>query len=134
MKKADLVSSLSQKHKLPRSKAQEIIEDLFEELSLAMERGDKIDLRGFGTFSVRRTKARIGRVIATGERVDIPARSLPDFRPGKELVARCNSAASSAQSAAVSATLTTSISDGDSPRNPATSQSARRDEQDRQTL
>lgn len=66
MKKADLVSSLSQKHKLPRHKSQEIIEDLFEELSQALERGDKIDLRGFGTFSVRRAKARIGRVIATG--------------------------------------------------------------------
>lgn len=134
MKKADLVSSLSQKHKLPRSKAQEIIEDLFEELSLALERGDKIDLRGFGTFHVRRAKARIGRVIATGARVEVPARSIPDFRPGKDLVARCNSTASAPQAAAAFATSTASISDDDLPRKPATLLSARRAEQDRQTL
>lgn len=134
MKKADLVSSLSQKHKLPRHKSQEIIEDLFEELSQALERGDKIDLRGFGTFSVRRAKARIGRVIATGERVDIPARSIPDFRPGKELLARCNSSASAAQDTTAGPASAKSISDGELSSKPATLLPVRRAEQDRQAL
>jgi integration host factor subunit beta len=93
MKKADLVTSIAHKHQLPRGKTQDVIEDLLEELAAALVRGDKIDLRGFGTFSIRSAKARLGRNPRTGVTIEIPARRVPDFRPGTELLSRCNRAA-----------------------------------------
>ena len=60
MKKSDLVDSISLKHKLPKAQAQQLLDDVFNDLSEAMARGDKIDLRGFGTFSVRDSKERTG--------------------------------------------------------------------------
>lgn len=93
MKKADLVSLLADKHKLPRNKTQDVVEDLFAELAQALRRGELVDVRGFGTFRIRVSKARQGRNIHTGAAVPIPPRRVPSFRPGKELLARCNSAA-----------------------------------------
>jgi len=90
MKKADLVSHLAQKYKLPRGQTQAVVEDLLEQLAAALVDGDKIDLRGFGTFSIRAAKARQGRNPRTGVTIEIPARRIPDFRPGKDLLARCN--------------------------------------------
>ncbi len=98
MKKADLVSLLANKHKLPRNKTQDVVEDLFAELAQALERGELIDLRGFGTFSVRVAKQRLGRNLHTGGTVSIPSRRMPSFRPGKELLARCNAGAQGEES------------------------------------
>ena len=137
MKKADLVSSLSQKHKLPRGKAQAVIEDLFEELAAALVRDDTVDLRGFGTFSLRRAKARVGRNPQTGEAIAIPARLVPDFRPGKELLERCNPADEPSVPAAKPAQdghFHNATPDEKSPARTVTSSLSRRAEQDRQTL
>lgn len=91
MKKSDLVSLLADKHKLPRNKTQELVEDLFAELAHALKRGELVDVRGFGTFRIRLSKARLGRNLHTGGTVPIPPRRVPSFRPGKELLTRCNS-------------------------------------------
>lgn len=95
MKKSDLVDLVSQKNKIPKSQAQQVLEDVFDAVTEALARGEKIDLRGFGTFSVRNSEARSGRNPRTGDAIAIPARRVPGFRPGKELKERCNLAVSS---------------------------------------
>jgi len=63
---------------------------ILDEITDALTRGDRVELRGFGAFSVRQRKARMGRNPRTGEAVEVEAKSVPFFRPGKELRARVN--------------------------------------------
>ncbi len=67
-----------------------IVTTIFEEIALAMTRGDRVELRGFGAFSVKRRGARMGRNPRTGEAVHVAAKHLPYFKPGKELRQRIN--------------------------------------------
>ena len=93
MKKSDLVDTISSKTGLPKSQVQEIIESVFDLIGSTLASGDakdKVDLRGFGTFSVRESKARTGRNPQTGEPIPIPARRVPGFKAGKELRDRVN--------------------------------------------
>jgi DNA-binding protein HU-beta len=96
MKKADLVDAIAGKSGAPKAQVQQLVEDVFELMADALSRGDKIDLRGFGTFSVRASAARTGRNPQTGEPIQIPARNTPAFKPGKELKDRCNQAGATA--------------------------------------
>ena len=93
MKKSDLVDAISERAGVPKAQAQNIIEDVFELIADALSKGEKIDLRGFGTFSTRDSAARTGRNPQTGEAIQIPARRVPGFKPGKELRDRVNDAA-----------------------------------------
>ena len=90
MKKSDLVDAISGRAGVPKSQAQTIVEDVLEVIAEGLTKGDKIDLRGFGTFSVRDSAARTGRNPQTGEPIQIPARKQPAFKPGKELRDRVN--------------------------------------------
>ena len=90
MKKSDLVDVISQKNNLPKTQTQQVVEDVLDQIGDALSRGEKIDLRGFGTFSVRESAARQGRNPQTGDTIQIPARRVPGFKPGKELKDRCN--------------------------------------------
>ena len=92
MKKSDLVDAISSKSGVAKSQAQEIIESVFDLIGSALSQGEKIDLRGFGTFSVRDSKARTGRNPQTGAALQIPARRVPGFKAGKELRDRVNEA------------------------------------------
>jgi len=67
-----------------------IVETIMEEMSDAMERGDRIELRGFGAFSVKERAPRVGRNPRTGESVEVPAKRLPAFKTGKALRDRLN--------------------------------------------
>ncbi len=67
-----------------------IVATVFEEISAALARGDRVELRGFGAFSVKRRAARIGRNPRTGEAVHVAAKSLPYFKTGKQLRERLN--------------------------------------------
>ena len=67
-----------------------IVTTVFEEISAAMARGNRVELRGFGAFSVKRRAARIGRNPRTGEIVQVAAKYLPYFKTGKELRERIN--------------------------------------------
>ncbi len=67
-----------------------IVATVFEEISAAMARGHRVELRGFGAFSVKRRAARIGRNPRTGEIVQVAAKYLPYFKTGKELRERIN--------------------------------------------
>lgn len=90
MKKSDLIEAIAQKNNLPRGQTQQLLDDLLEHIAIGLAQGDKVDLRGFGTFSVRESAARTGRNPQTGDTIQIPARRVPGFKPGKELKDRCN--------------------------------------------
>ncbi len=90
MKKADLVDAIAGKVALPKAQVQAMVDDVFELIAGGLTKGEKIDLRGFGTFSVRDSKARQGRNPQTGATIQIPARRVPGFKPGKELKERVN--------------------------------------------
>jgi nucleoid DNA-binding protein len=67
-----------------------MVDDVFELIADGLTKGEKIDLRGFGTFSVRESAARTGRNPQSGEPIQIPARRVPAFKPGKELKDKVN--------------------------------------------
>ena len=67
-----------------------IVSTVFEELSEALIRGDRVELRGFGAFSVRHRSSRVGRNPRTGEPVVVPEKAVPFFKTGKELRERLN--------------------------------------------
>lgn len=69
---------------------EKIVGTVFEEVIAAMARGDRVELRGFGAFSVKQRDARQGRNPRTGETVDVPAKAVPFFKSGKELRERLN--------------------------------------------
>ena len=66
------------------------MDTVFKSIINALHRGDKIELRGFGSFRIRQRESRKGRNPKTGERVDVPAKKVPYFKPGKELKALIN--------------------------------------------
>lgn len=78
---------------LPLRATEALLDALFAEISAALERGERVELRGFGAFSVRRRKARSGRNPRTGEIVPVDPKSVPFFKPGKDLRERVNGAA-----------------------------------------
>ncbi|MFQ5958544.1 MAG: integration host factor subunit beta [Alphaproteobacteria bacterium] len=67
-----------------------IVTTVFDEISAALSRGDRVELRGFGAFSVKQRAARMGRNPRTGESVRVAAKHLPYFKTGKELRERLN--------------------------------------------
>jgi integration host factor subunit beta len=67
-----------------------IVSTIFEEISTALARGDRVELRGFGAFSVKRRGSRLGRNPRTGEAVAVSEKHIPFFKTGKELRERLN--------------------------------------------
>ena len=90
MKKADLVDALANKSGLAKNQVQDVVEGVLEMIADGLTKGEKVDLRGFGTFSVRQSKARTGRNPQTGAPIEIPARKVAGFKPGKELKIKVN--------------------------------------------
>jgi len=93
MKKSDLVDSIASKGGLQKAQIQTIVDHVFELIAEGLAANEKIDLRGFGTFSVKESKARVGRNPRTGEPINIPARKVPGFKAGTELRKKVNPAA-----------------------------------------
>ncbi|HET7745994.1 MAG TPA: integration host factor subunit beta [Vicinamibacteria bacterium] len=85
MTKAELVDALARASDLTRKHSEVIVDAVFSSILEALQRGDKIELRGFGSFRVRRRDSRTGRNPKTGEGVVVPAKNVPYFKPGKEL-------------------------------------------------
>jgi integration host factor alpha subunit len=85
MTKAELVDSLASKASLPRPRAEEIVNVFLDDVTEALRRGEKVNISGFGTFTVSDRKARTGRNPKTGEPIDIPASRSAKFKPGKNL-------------------------------------------------
>ncbi len=85
MTKAELVDEVGREATLTRKHSEVIVDAVFSTIALALQRGDKIELRGFGSFRVRRRGSRTGRNPKTGQGVVVPAKKVPYFKPGKEL-------------------------------------------------
>lgn len=83
--KADLIEEVLRVSELPRKESESIVETIFESIIEALQKGDKIEIRGFGSFRTRQRRGRIGRNPKTGEKVDVPAKKIPFFKPSKEL-------------------------------------------------
>ena len=85
MIKLDLVNEVVNRTGITKTKAELAVETIFEAMKKALERGDRIELRGFGVFNVKPRKTGIGRNPRTGEEVSIPPGKAVRFKPGKEL-------------------------------------------------
>ena len=85
MTKADLVEEVVRVSGLSKKDAEIIVNSVFSSITEALHRDDKIELRGFGSFRVRRRRSRQGRNPKTGDQVAVPEKRIPYFKPGKEL-------------------------------------------------
>lgn len=102
MTKADLIDEVSRTGSLTRKDSEIIVETIFTSIVDSLRAGDKIEIRGFGSFRVRQREARMGRNPKTGEPVAVAARKVPFFKPSKELRDGIN-AKDAGQAAAASA-------------------------------
>lgn len=92
MTKADLVDDVANAAELTKKDAERLVELVFDSIIQSLNKGEKIELRGFGSFRVRGRGARRGRNPKTGEPVNIPAKRVPYFKAGKELKELINQA------------------------------------------
>ncbi len=90
MNKSDLVKQLSKETELPMRKSEEIVDMVFNTMSEALERSDRIEIRGFGSFVVKEYKGYTGRNPKTGEQITVQSKRLPFFKAGKELKENIN--------------------------------------------
>ena len=91
MTKAELVARVAQKTELTNKQTAEIIDLFLQCIVEALQAGDKVELRGFGSFRCRDRRPRQGRNPRTGDPVEVPARTVPFFRAGSILQAQLNS-------------------------------------------
>ena len=83
--KAVLVEEVARVADLTKKHSEVIVDTVFRSIIEALHRGEKIELRGFGSFRLRRREPRKGRNPKTGDKVDVPSKRVPYFKPGKEL-------------------------------------------------
>lgn len=91
MTKAELVDEVARSTQLTKKHAEIIVNTVFESIVDSLREGEKIELRGFGSFRIRHRGARIGRNPKTGAKVQVPEKRIPYFKPGKELREMLNS-------------------------------------------
>lgn len=84
MNKAELIEAVA-KVTCTKAEASNAVNAVFDNIAKALKKGDSVTLVGFGTFSVKKRKARIGRNPQTGKEIKIAAKKVPAFKPGKEL-------------------------------------------------
>lgn len=86
MTKSELIENLVRKnHTISAKQVEEAVKELLEHMSFALESGERIEVRGFGSFSLHFRQPRMGRNPKTGEQVKLDAKSVPHFKVGKEL-------------------------------------------------
>ena len=91
MTKSELIARLAELNpSLYHRDLEQLVNTVFETISEALERGDRVELRGFGAFSLRERKARTGRNPRTGESVNVAAKTTPFFKMGKGMRERLN--------------------------------------------
>jgi integration host factor subunit beta len=91
MTKSELILRLSELNPhLYQRDVERIVTTIFDQITEALARGDRVELRGFGAFSVKHRDARVGRNPRTGESVDVTEKSIPFFKTGKQLRDRLN--------------------------------------------
>lgn len=85
MTKADLVEEVSRITEVKRKEAEVIVETIFDSIMHALRGKDKVEIRGFGSFRTRQRRGRTGRNPKTGEKVEVPPKTIPFFKPSKDL-------------------------------------------------
>ncbi len=100
MTKADLIEEVSRLADVTRRDSEIIVETIFDSIVHSLRTGDKIEVRGFGSFRTRKRNPRVGRNPKTGDRVEVPAKKIPFFKPSKELRDLVNNTATSTTSSA----------------------------------
>jgi integration host factor subunit beta len=85
MTKADLIEMISKRSDLPKKHAEIVVNTIFKSIMGALEGGEKVELRGFGSFHMKVREARVARNPKTGEKVQVETKKVPHFRSGKEL-------------------------------------------------
>src|ERR1700681_2248588 len=105
--KADLIEEVLRVTELPRKESETIVETIFESIIDALQKGDKIEIRGFGSFRTRQRRGRVGRNPKTGAKVEVPPKKIPFFKPSKELKDFVNTADGDATGTGASAAAAT---------------------------
>ena len=91
MTKSELIQRIAEINPhLYRRDVERIVNTIFDEITTALSRGDRVELRGFGAFSVKQRDARVGRNPRTGEKVEVEEKVVPYFKTGKQLRERLN--------------------------------------------
>ncbi len=85
MNRSDLINDLKDKVALSRKEAGKVVDTFFDALKETLTRGDRVEIRGFGSFSVKHYKPYIGRNPKTGAQIQVTSKKLPFFKVGKEL-------------------------------------------------
>ena len=93
MTKSDLIELVASKVHLPKGKAELIVNSIFDSMEESLKHGERIEIRGFGSFEIRNYKSYEGRNPRTGDPVEVQPKRLPFFKVGKELKERVNEAA-----------------------------------------
>ena len=93
MTKSDLIDVLCETQKMPKGRAELLVNVIFDSMEESLRRGERIEIRGFGSFEIREYRAYEGRNPRTGSAVAVKPKRLPFFKVGKELKERVNSGA-----------------------------------------
>jgi integration host factor subunit beta len=104
MTKAELIDEVSKVVEMTRKDSEIIVETIFESIVNSLHKGDKIEIRGFGSFRTRQRQPRVGRNPKTGSRVEVPSKRIPYFKPSKELRDLVNQSAAAGNGSAAPAT------------------------------
>lgn len=118
MTKADLVEKVSLVAEISKSEAEEVVKTVLDSIVEALQHGDKIELRGFGSFRIRKRRPRRGRNPKTGTKVNVPGKAVPYFKPGKELREMLNPPGSESTLETASPAPDESPTEMPDPRNP----------------
>ena len=90
MTKSELIDEVAQQLDLPRKRAEQVVKLIFDDMCRALARGERIEIRGFGSFKAKHYPAYSGRNPKTGDTIYVESKVLPAFKVGKELRARVN--------------------------------------------
>jgi integration host factor subunit beta len=93
MTKAELIEEVARVVEMTRKDSETIVETIFDSIVNSLHKGEKIEIRGFGSFRTRQRQPRVGRNPKTGSRVEVPSKRIPYFKPSKELRDLVNDAA-----------------------------------------
>jgi integration host factor subunit beta len=91
MTKAGLVEEVARTVQVTKKQAELIVNIVLDSIVDSLRQGEKIELRGFGSFRIRNRRSRLGRNPKTGDKVEVPPKRIPYFKPGKELKELINS-------------------------------------------
>ncbi len=86
MTKSELIESIASQHpNMTKKNIEFIINSVFKSIKDSLQKGDKVEIRGFGSFKIREKSSKVGRNPKTGSKVNVPDKKVPYFKPGKEI-------------------------------------------------